>query len=131
MTSTPGFQRSNAQLEGIAQQQLNLRAAVDVGELWMDADVAETAAKRCEQAVRELDDWLVDADQLTRKRKFGANEDGEAAAERFVQAGHDYIAAMRNAQQVFTNMAATFRAAGRTVAETDAAGQQMFRERSE
>jgi uncharacterized protein YukE len=44
-----------------------------------------------------------------------------------VQAGHEFIATMANAQQVFANMADTFRAAGRTVAEADEASQQMFR----
>ncbi|MFN2494319.1 MAG: hypothetical protein ABR608_00190 [Pseudonocardiaceae bacterium] len=62
-----------------------------------------------------------------RKRKFGANEDGEAAAEAFAQAGREYLATIKKAQQVIANMAATFRAAGRTVAEADEAGQQRFR----
>jgi hypothetical protein len=38
---------------------------------------------------------------------------------------------MKNAQQVFANMAATYRAAGRTVTEADAAGRQMFQGRSQ
>jgi hypothetical protein len=65
-----------------------------------------------------------------RLRKFGDNEDGVAAAERFVQAGQDYIDTMRNAQRVFATMAATYRAAGRTVAESDAANEQMFQGQS-
>jgi len=97
----------------------------------MEAGVAERAAARCDQAVREIDDLLIDARVLTRKRKFGDNEDGNAAAERFAQAGQDYIDAMRSAQGVFKNMAATYRAAGRTVTEADAANEQMFRDRSE
>lgn len=126
-----GFEQADAQLAGVAQQQFDLRAAVNAGELWMDADVAERAAARCDQAVKELNDWLVDARRLTVRRKFGDNEDGNAAAERFVQAGNEYIATMRNAQQVFANMADTFRAAGRTVTEADEAGQQMFRGKPE
>ncbi len=126
-----GFEQADAQLAGVAQQQFDLRAAVDAGELWMDADVAERAAARCDQAVRELDDWLIRARELTVRRKFGDNEDGNAAAERFVQAGHEFIATMTKAQQVFANMAATFRAAGRTVAEADEASQQMFRGKPE
>ncbi|MGH3719208.1 MAG: hypothetical protein ACRDRI_10305 [Pseudonocardiaceae bacterium] len=114
-----------------AQQPISLAAAVAAGDLWLEAGVAERAAQRCEQAVREIDDLVHDAQDLTRKRKFGDNEDGNAAAERFAQAGHDYIAAMRHAQQVFRNMAATYRAAGRTVTEADAANEQMFRGRPE
>jgi hypothetical protein len=38
------FEQTDAQLAGVAQQQLSLRAVVDTGELWMDANVAERAA---------------------------------------------------------------------------------------
>ncbi|HEU0089370.1 MAG TPA: hypothetical protein VFQ77_17300 [Pseudonocardiaceae bacterium] len=97
----------------------------------MDADVVERAAARCDQAVRDLDKWLRDAQVLTRKRKFGANEDGEAAAEAFAQAGREYLATIKDAQRVIANMAETFRAAGRTVTEADEASQQRFRGVSE
>lgn len=120
-----GFEQSDAQLAVVVQEQFALRAAIDAGELWMDAGA------RCDQAVRELDDWLIRARELTVRRKFGDNEDGNAAAERFVQAGHEFIATIRNARQVFANMADTFRAAGRTMAEADQAGQQMFRGKPE
>ncbi|HEY6425491.1 MAG TPA: hypothetical protein VIY28_20070 [Pseudonocardiaceae bacterium] len=121
------FEQAGAQLTGVAQQQTSLAAAVAAGDLWMEASVAERAAARCERAVREIDDLVASARVLTVKRKFGDNEDGNAAAERFAQAGYDYIDTMKNAQRVFRNMAATYRAAGRTVTETDAANEQMLR----
>jgi hypothetical protein len=93
----------------------------------MEAGVAERAATRCDEVVKEIDDLLANARQLTRKSKFGANEDGEAAALRFVQAGQDYINTMRDAQSIFKNMAAAYRAAGRTVAEADASNEEIFR----
>ncbi len=124
------FEAADTQLAGVAQQQGSLAAAVAAGELWLEAGVAERAAARCEQTVKEIDDWLSSADRLTRKRKFGDNEDGHAAAQRFAHAGQEYIDTMKNAQQVFRNMAATYRAAGRTVTEADAANEQMFRGRS-
>ncbi|MGH3827797.1 MAG: hypothetical protein ACRDQX_11585 [Pseudonocardiaceae bacterium] len=124
-------ERADGPLAGVAQRQKSLAAAVAAGELWLEAGVAETAAQRCDQAVREINDLVRDARELTVKRKFGDNEDGNAVAERFVQAGYDYIAAMRGAQQVFTNMAATYRAAGRTVTEADVANERMFQGRSE
>src|SRR3954452_9158855 len=99
-----GFQHASAQLAGVAAQQNSLAAAVAAGELWMEAGVAERAAARCEQVIREIDDLVYDARNLARKRKFGDNEDGQAAAERFAQAGQDYIDTMRNSQQVFRNM---------------------------
>ncbi|MGA9312170.1 MAG: hypothetical protein WBV74_17645 [Pseudonocardiaceae bacterium] len=124
-------EQNGGQLASVAQQQSSLAAAVAAGELWLESGVAERAAARCEQAVKDIDSLLKDARQLTVKRKFGDNEDGQAAAERFAQAGHNYIKTMRNAQTVFKNLAATYRAAGRTVTETDAANEQMFRTRSE
>jgi hypothetical protein len=125
------FEQAGAGLADVTAQQTDLQRAVAAGELWMEAGVAERATARCDQAVEEIDQWLNGADRLTQKRKFGANEDGEAIAARFVQAGQDFIDTMKNAQRVFANMAATYRAAGRTVAEADAAGQQMFQARSE
>lgn len=44
------FEQTDAQLAGVAQQQLSLRAAVDTGELWMDANVAERAAAATKQS---------------------------------------------------------------------------------
>ncbi|MBV9731052.1 MAG: hypothetical protein JO309_16910 [Pseudonocardiales bacterium] len=123
---TSSVEQAGTPLAGVVQPQTSLAAAVAMGELWMEAGVAERAAARCDQAVREINDLLRDARQLTVKRKFGDNEDGQAAATRFSQAGHDYINTMRNAQRVFANMAATYRAAGRTVTEADAASEQMF-----
>ncbi len=128
---TNSFEPAGVQLAGVVQQQNSLAAAVAAGELWMEVGVAERAAARCDQAVRDIDDLVYDARELTRLRKFGANEDGQAAAARFAQAGQDYIDTMRNAQKVFANMAATYRAAGRTVTEVDAANEQMFGSRSE
>ncbi|MGH3608397.1 MAG: hypothetical protein ACRDRD_09980, partial [Pseudonocardiaceae bacterium] len=124
-------EQAGGQLAGVAQQQSSLAAAVAAGELWLEPRVAERAAARCEQAVKDIDRLVYDAQALTRMRKFGDNADGHAAAARFAQAGQDYIDTMTNAQQVFRNMAATYRAAGRTITEADAANEQMFRGQSE
>ncbi len=92
----------------------------------MEAGVAERAAARCEQAAGELDDWLVNTDELVQRRKFGANEDGEAAAARFAAAGQEYVQVIADARNVFLRMADTYRAAGRTMAQAEEAGQQTF-----
>lgn len=126
-----GFEQAGAQLMGINGQQTDLQSAVAAGELWMEAGVAETAARRCEQAVVDINRWLGGARRLAERAEFGANEDGEAAAERFAQAGRELIAVVENARTIFQNMATTYRAAGRTVTEADEAGQQMFRGRPE
>lgn len=124
--SMPSFAQAGQQLAGIAQQQSGLAAAVASGQLWMEPDVAERAAARCEQAVAEIDDWLVNADRLVRRREFGANEDGEAAAARFAAAGEEYVQVIMDAQSVFQRMADTYRAAGRAMAQAEEAGRQSF-----
>jgi hypothetical protein len=121
-------EQGGAQLADVAQRQNTLAAAVAAGELWLEAGVAERAAARCDQAVEDIDQWLSSAHRLTQKRKFGDNADGIAAAERFAQAGQEFIDTMRGAQRVLANMATTYRAAGRT--EADAANEQLFRGRS-
>lgn len=128
---TSDFGQAGTWLSGAAAQQTDLQRAVTAGELWMETGVAERAAARCDQAVEEINEWLVRADRLAWRRKFGANEDGEAAADRFAQAGQEFIGTMTNAQRVFASMAATYRAAGRTVTEADWASQQMFQGRSQ
>lgn len=125
------FGEAGAWLTGAAAQQTDLQRAVAAGELWMETGVAERAAARCDRAIEEINDWLIRADRLAWRRKFGANEDGEAAADRFAQAGQEFVDTMTNAQRVFASMAATYRAAGRTVTEADAAGQQTFQGRSQ
>lgn len=121
------FRRADTQLVGINGQQTDLQAAVVAGELWMDEGVAQKAASRCDQAIREINESLRSAQRLSWTRKFGANEDGWAAASRFARAGREYIAMMENARTVIENMAATYRAAGLTAEEADAAGKQLFR----
>jgi hypothetical protein len=124
--SEPSFGELGGQLSAFADQQSDLKAAVESGQLWMDAGVAEQAATRCEQAAGELDEWLVDTDALVRRRKFGANEDGEAAAARFAAAGREYVQVIADAQSVFLRMAETYRAAGRTMERAELAGHQTF-----
>ncbi|MGH3795440.1 MAG: hypothetical protein ACRDSP_11165 [Pseudonocardiaceae bacterium] len=131
MAGASGFHQAVVQLDGVDQQQKGLRAAVDAGQLWMEAGVAEAAAKRCDQAIDEIDGWLQDARPLAQTCEFGDNKDGNAAAQRFFDAGREYVATVRQAQQVFRHMADTFRTAGRTAAEADSASEQQFKGRSE
>ena len=126
MPGMSGFQQANAQLTGLTQQQ-GLRVAVDSGQLWMEAGVAKAASDRCLQAVDEIDQWLQRARVLTDRMPFGKNEDGDRAADRFAHAGQDFMKAMADVQDVLRNMAATYRAAGRTVAEADVTSAEPFK----
>lgn len=89
------FDQVSGQLAGIEQQQTDLRRAVDAGELWMEAGVAETAAQRCLQTSDEINQWLSNAERLTWRRSFGDNEDGRKAAARYAQAGREVMAVMK------------------------------------
>jgi uncharacterized protein YukE len=126
MPATSGFQQANAQLTGLAQDQTDLQRAVASGDLWMEAGVAERAASRCDQAREEINNWLNHADVLTQELPFGDNHDGKAATIRFSQAGAEFINVMRRSRTVLENMAATYRAAGRTVHEADTTSAQPF-----
>lgn len=120
-----------AKLAHVAQKQTDLQRAVASGELWMEAGVADAAAKRCDRTRDEINQWLSEAEQLAELRKFGDNEDGVRAAERYAQAGREVMAVMKDARTVFENMAATYRAAGGLVAITDEANAQMLRSQPE
>ncbi|MGH3914993.1 MAG: hypothetical protein ACRDTC_16540 [Pseudonocardiaceae bacterium] len=121
------FTRADAQLVGINGQQTDLQRAVLAGELWLDPDVAKQAADHCKQAIIDINESLNNARRLAERCKFGDNEDGWAASERFAQAGREYIAMLEKARTVVENMAATYEAAGRTVTQADEAGKQSFR----
>ena len=79
IVSETSFGEFGSSLGALTEQQSDLEAAVESGQLWMEAGVAERAAARCEQAAGELDEWLVNTYELVQRRKFGANEDGEPA----------------------------------------------------
>lgn len=130
MMSMSPFGALGAQVGALAGQQTDLQTAIASGELWMEDGVAERAAARCDQAVSDINASLRGARQLARTRKFGDNEDGLAAADRYAQAGQEYIAMMENARTVIQNMALTYRAAGQAVTEADAAGRQTFQGQS-
>lgn len=128
--SMPNFAQSNQGLAAMQQHQQGLRAAVDAGQLWMEPDVAERAAQRCEQQVAEVDDIIADLRPLGRERMFGDNEDGRAVAEAFrdaaVEGPYSVRGVLMESQEVLRSMAATYRAAGRAAAQAEQANQQMF-----
>ena len=67
--SETSFGELGGTLGALTEQQSDLEAAVESGQLWMEAGVAERAAARCEQAVDELRTWLGDTRALTERRQ--------------------------------------------------------------
>ena len=131
MPGMPGYEQANAQLTGLTQKKTDLQRAVASGDLWMEAGVAKAASDRCLQAVDEIDHWLSDAEVLLERLPFGANQDGNQAANRYHKAAVDFRKAMHDAQGVLRSMAATYRAAGRTITEADVTSAQPFQGRPE
>ena len=129
--SVPNFMQANQGLAAMQQQQYGLDAAVTAGELWMEPDVAERAAARCEQQIDEVELILDGLRDLDRERKFGDNADGLATAKAFKDAavtGENSVrGVLVKSQDVLRNMAATYRAAGQAAAQAEQANQQMFR----
>jgi hypothetical protein len=123
--------QANQGLAAMQQQQHGLDAAVTAGELWMEPDVAERAAARCEQQIDEVELILDGLRDLDRERKFGDNADGLATAKAFKDAavtGENSVrGVLVKSQDVLRNMAATYRAAGQAAAQAEQANQQMFR----
>lgn len=113
--SVPNSAQANHGLAAMQQQQTGLRAAVEAGTLWMEPDVAERTAVRCEQQIGEFQMMIEKLRNLDRERKFGDNADGHAIAKAFNAAvtGPDSVrGVLVNAQRVLQNMADTYRAAG-------------------
>ncbi len=129
--SVPNFAQANQGLAAMQQQQHGLSAAVTAGHLWMEPDVAERAAARCEQQIDEVRSIVFDLQPLERERKFGDNEDGLTTAKAFKDAAVNGENSVRGvlvkSQDVLRNMAATYRAAGQAAAQTEQANQQMLR----
>jgi hypothetical protein len=128
--SVPNFTQANQGLAAMQQQQHGLNAAVTAGELWMEPDVAERAAARCEQQIDEVELILDGLRDLDRERKFGDNEDGLATAKAFKDAavtGENSVrGVLVESQEVLRSMAATYRAAGQAAAQAEQANQQML-----
>jgi len=128
--SVPNFTHASQGLAAMQQQQHGLNAAVTAGDLWMEPDVAERAAARCEQQIDEVELILDGLRDLDRERKFGDNEDGLATAKAFKDAavtGENSVrGVLVKSQEVLRSMAATYRAAGQAAAQAEQANQQMF-----
>ncbi|MGH3979273.1 MAG: hypothetical protein ACRDRZ_09775, partial [Pseudonocardiaceae bacterium] len=126
----PNFAQAGQGLQQLQQQQQGLKAAVAAGELWMEPDVAERAAARCEQGIDEVDQIIYDLEPLARERKFGKNDHGHQVATAFKDAavtGENSVAGvLRESKDVLRDMAQTFRDAGRAASVAEQANQRMF-----
>lgn len=126
----PSFVQASQGLETLQQEQRGLQAAVAAGELWMEPDVAERAAQRCEQQIIEVNEIIGDLRPLARERRFGDNDHGHQVARAFKDAavtGENSVAGvLRESKDVLRDMAQTFRDAGRAAAAAEQANQQLF-----
>ncbi|MGH3979165.1 MAG: hypothetical protein ACRDRZ_09225 [Pseudonocardiaceae bacterium] len=124
----PNFAQQSRRLAAFRQEQRGLQAAVAAGELWMEAGVAERAAKRCERGFTEVEEIIDKLRPLGREFRFGENDHGRQVAKAFKNAAvgdHNSVTAvLRESQHVLRDMAQTFREAGRAVEHAERTNEQ-------
>jgi len=93
-----------------------LQQAASSGRLRMEPGVAEQCAKHCEDLKHKLDGHYADAQQLQLGEGLGVCLIADALTKKFNDKAHgptnSLTSVIRQHQQVLTEMAATYRAAG-------------------
>ena len=94
MTSAAGagFQSAKAGLQAVSAQTQWINQQVSAGKLALDPEVAEKAAKHCEDKARELTDLLQSANIVTLVTGLGDWPDGKQLTARFKSKGADHSA---------------------------------------
>ena len=110
------FAEQAAQLTQSTSDWSQLRAAAAGGQLRMEPGVAETAAKRCEAMVATLNDHRRGGQLLDVGGAAGDCEIGRQLGHTFdataTGGSNSMMSALTQHQQILTDMAATYRAAG-------------------
>jgi hypothetical protein len=110
------FEMQAAQLRQSTVDWSQLKAAAAGGQLRMEHGVAERAAKRCEAMVSTLDGHYRSAQFLTVSGAAGECEIGRQLGSTFddkaMGSSNSLMSVITQHQQILTDMAATYRAAG-------------------
>ncbi|MGP4019169.1 hypothetical protein [Saccharopolyspora sp. 5N708] len=122
MTSA-GFDAAREGLKAVSGQTQWMNQQVSAGKLALDPAVAENAAKRCEEEIRELARLMRDADQMTRLSGLGNYPDGADLTRRFIDkasaSGSGAVDLIRQLQDELKKQADAFRAAAKDYRATD------------
>ena len=125
MTSAEGvgFQSAKAGLQAVSAQTQWINQQVSAGKLALDPEVAEKAAKHCEDKARELTDLLQSANIVTLVTGLGDWPDGKQLTARFKSKGADHsagaLALVREYQKELREQAKAFRSAAKDYRSTD------------
>ncbi|MEV0052271.1 hypothetical protein AB0L88_28345 [Saccharopolyspora shandongensis] len=118
-----GFAAAKEGLKAISGRTQWINQQVGSGKLSLDPDVADKAAKRCEEEIRELARLLRDSDQITRLSGLGNYPDGQQLTQRFVDKasapGAGALDLVRQLQDELQKQADAFRAAAKDYRATD------------
>ncbi|GDY32200.1 hypothetical protein [Gandjariella thermophila] len=125
-----GFMQSAAGLANLQQQSVNLRAAVDGGQLFINPDSAQKAAQACHDYANQLRRFARRAQQLARRQNFGDCAEGNALSAKFAnkaQGGPNSAWDVLNkAAQIVENLASTYEDAGRAYQQAEETNSQSF-----
>jgi len=111
------FMAQSAALGESASNWSGLQQAAAEGKLQLEPGVAEQCAKHCEDMIDKLDRHISTAQMLAYTHGMGDCVIGRALNDKFAKkaagATNSLISVLRQHQDVLTEMAATYRAAGK------------------
>ena len=117
------FIAQSAALGESASNWSGLQQAAAEGTLQLEPGVAEQCAKHCEDMIDKLDGHINDAQKLILRNGMGECIIGRALDGKFAKkvAGstNSLVSVLRQHQDVLTEMAATYRAAGKAFQDQD------------
>lgn len=132
MTSAEGgFAAAKEGLKAIGGQTQWINSQVGAGKLALNPEVAEQAAKRCEDEIRELRTLLRTGRALTALQGLGSYDPGQQLAQRFKDKAGDpnsgALKLIRDLQEELQKQADAFRQAAKDYRATDEQNADDFR----
>ncbi|SFS53320.1 hypothetical protein [Saccharopolyspora flava] len=131
MTSAEsGFAAAKEGLKAVSGQTQWINSQVSAGKLALDPEVAERAAKRCEEEGDELTKLINEARAITRVSGLGDYKPGAQLAQRFEDKAEGEAGALkliRDMQAELDKQAAAFREAAKQYRATDEQNADDFR----
>jgi HPt (histidine-containing phosphotransfer) domain-containing protein len=112
-----GFAGAAEGIRAVAAQSQWVNQQVSAGKLALDPEVAEKAAKHCEDEMEALQNLIQEARAISRVQGMGNYPDGQQLARRFEDKANDptagAFALIRQMQDELQKMADAYRAAAR------------------
>ncbi|MBB5153359.1 hypothetical protein [Saccharopolyspora phatthalungensis] len=122
-TDAGGFAAAKEGLKAISGQTQWMNQQVSAGKLALDPDVADKAAKRCEEEIEALSGLLRNANALQTVKGLGDYPDGQQLAKRFQDKATDgdagVLKLIRDMQEELKKQADAFRGAAKDYRATD------------